>query len=361
MLAHAAIETRSTPAVAISCRASLPQGPRVPAPIVLRTACGSFRLGPDGNVTRVPASPQRGRARAADLTVRRNRTGRFFVLRGRRVVWRSTGSYPNDGGQIAFGPHSFAFATYRGGVYLTDLEGHEQMVVRGRSMFPLGISSEGDLLVAGRSRIRVISPAGALVRSYGYRTHDGYAFDERTQTLIFVTPNRRLASGAPRAVRARRRIPLRDGWISLTRGLLLVLYGRRELVVARRDGSVVARARWPATGGASDSGAELSPDGRSVSFRLSTAHPGDGSGTASVYVLHAGESAARLVYRDRFGPVGCAVASRMSWRGDDLLYSRAGGEVAVIDTRTSAVVEVGPVARSLAPSGRPEIRAEWQP
>jgi ribosomal protein L27 len=359
MLSHAAIETKGAPAAALSCRAPLPKGPRVPAPIVLRTACGSFRLGRDGTVTRQRASPQTGRSRVADLTVRRNRAGRFIVLRRGHIVWRSSGSYPHDGTQIAFGRHSFAFATYRGGVYLTDLEGPERMVVRGRSMFPLGIASDGDLMVAGKSHIRVISSAGELLRTYGYRTRNAYAFDERTQELVFVTPNGRLASGAPRTVLSRRRIPLRDGWISLAQGPLLVLEGRRELVLARRDGRVVARARWPATG-ASDSGVMVSPDGRSASFRLTTAHPGDRSGTASVYVLHAGDSAARLVYRDRLGPMGCAPGSSMSWRGDDLLYSRSGGEIAVIDTRTGAVVETGQVARLLAPGNLAGIRAAWQ-
>ena len=229
-------------------------GPARTGPIVLRTACGSFRLGRDGSVTRVPASPQRGRARAADLTVRRNRTGRFFVLRGRHVVWRSTGSYPNDGGQIAFGPHSFAFATYRGGVYLTDLEGPEHMVVRGRSMFPLGISSEGDLLVAGRSRIRVISPAGALVRSYGYRTRDGYAFDERTQTSS-LTPKR--LPGCTRAV------------LRAIRCARMDLVTRVALVLRPTASRGWKRSPRPATGAIR----RRARHGRSVSFRLSTAHP----------------------------------------------------------------------------------------
>jgi hypothetical protein len=50
----------------------------------------------------------------------------------------------------------------------------------------------------------------------------------------------------------------------------------------------------------------------------------------------------------------------MSWRGDDLLYSRSGGEIAVIDTRTGAVVETGQVARLLAPGNLAGIRAAWQ-
>jgi hypothetical protein len=267
------------------------------------------------------------------LTVRRTRSGRFLVLRGGHVVWRSTGSYPNDGGQVAIGPHSVAFATQRAGVFLTDLNDPERVVVPGRSLHPLAISADGDLLVTGRSRIRVISPAGDLVRDYGYRTRNGFALDDRTGTLVVVTPNGRLASGAPRSVLAWRRVPLRDGWISLTSGRLVALSEVRELVLARRDGSVVARATWPAAAGSSDSGFELAPDGHAVAFRLSTARPGDASGTAAVYVLRAGASAGRLVYRDRFGPVGCGASASMRWRGDELLYHRSGSGIVVIDTR----------------------------
>ena len=39
------------------CRAPLPQGPRVPAAIVIQTSCGWFGLNPDGRVTRLSRSP----------------------------------------------------------------------------------------------------------------------------------------------------------------------------------------------------------------------------------------------------------------------------------------------------------------
>jgi hypothetical protein len=366
MLAHTAMFAEAGPAAAISCPAALPRGPRVPAAIVVRTACGGFRLGTDGRVTQLSASSLvttvrqgTGRRYSGDLSVRRNRAGRFLVLRGGRIVWRSSGSYPNDGAQIAFGPHSFAFATFRGGVYLSDLDGPERAVLRGRSLYPLGISSAGDLIVTDRSRIRVFSSTGALVRSYGYRTRNGFAFDDRTDSLFFVTPDGHLAAGRPRSVRSHERMAGVDGVMTLTRRRLLVFGGGHDLVVARRDGAVVARATWRPAAGAIDSGFELSSDGRALAFRLSTAHPGDSSGTAGVYVLRAGASAARVVFRDRLGPVGCGMAASMSWRGDDLLYGRSGDELAVIDTRTGRVVELSSVAHDLAPGGA-GVHAGWQ-
>jgi hypothetical protein len=366
MLAHATIAVQGGRPAAISCRAALPRGPRVPAPIVLRGACGGFRIGTDGRVTRLPASvpeatrPQgTGRRYGADLSVRRTRAGRFLVLHGGRVVWRSSAWYPNDGTQVAFGPHSFAFATFRGGVYLTDLGGPERVVLRGRSLAPLGISSAGDLIISGQSRIRVVSSTGTLVRSYGYRARNGVAFDDRTESLSFVTPDGHLAAGPPRSVRSYKRLLGVDGVITLTPTRLLVFSGAGELVVTRRDGTVVARAAWRRTAGTTDSGFELSPDGRALAFRLSTAHPGDTSGTAVVYVLRAGASAARAVFRDRLGPIGCGMAVTMSWHGDDLLYGRSGGELAAIDTRTARVADLSPVVHDLAPRSG-VVHAGWQ-
>lgn len=57
-----------------------------------------------------------GRRHGAQLDIRRIRTGRFLILRRGRVVWRSANLYPRDGDGIAFGPHAFAFASYRHGI-----------------------------------------------------------------------------------------------------------------------------------------------------------------------------------------------------------------------------------------------------
>ena len=61
---------------------------------------------------------------------RRNSAGAYFLLRHGHLVWRSHDLYPNDGSSIAFGPHSFAFASYRRGVFLTNLDGPERLVLR---------------------------------------------------------------------------------------------------------------------------------------------------------------------------------------------------------------------------------------
>src|ERR687884_2252491 len=148
------------------CRSALPRGPAVPAAIVLRTSCGAFRLGPDGRVTRLPRrwlarhSGGTGRRYGADLQLRPTRTGRIVVLRRGRLLWRSTGRYPRDGGDVAFGPHAFAFASYRRGVFLTDLGRPERLVVRGRGLYPFGFLRDGELLVTSSRSIAVVSRGG---------------------------------------------------------------------------------------------------------------------------------------------------------------------------------------------------------
>src|SRR6476646_7991385 len=110
------------------CRAPLPQGPALPAPMVVQTSCGWFGLQTTGRVMRLRRSPTGfGRNRVAedgtrgygaDLVIRRTHPGRFVVMRVHRtsagrltrtVTWRSSEAYHNTGDDVAFGPHLLAF------------------------------------------------------------------------------------------------------------------------------------------------------------------------------------------------------------------------------------------------------------
>ncbi|HZQ65822.1 MAG TPA: hypothetical protein VFA66_11410 [Gaiellaceae bacterium] len=192
--------------LATPCDAPLASGLSVPAPIVFRTSCGGFRLSTDGVVVRLPRgwfgshAYGTGRRYGADLQVRRTRSGSFRLLSHGRLVWRSSGLYPNDGGSVAFGPGEFAFGTYRQGVFLTDLEGRERLVVPGRGRFPIDFARSGRLLVGGSGRLEIVSPGGAVVRRYRYRGVNGFQFDERTDTLFFRHA-RRQARGRERVAR----------------------------------------------------------------------------------------------------------------------------------------------------------------
>jgi hypothetical protein len=97
-------------------RVQPPRGPRVPAAIVLHTSCGWYELDTDGRTSRLPNhwgakhGIGTGRRYGAQLDLCCDPTGHISLrLRG-RLVWRSRERHPGYGGQVAFGPHEFAFA-----------------------------------------------------------------------------------------------------------------------------------------------------------------------------------------------------------------------------------------------------------
>ena len=114
-----------------------------------------------------------GRRYGAHLDIRRTRPGRFLLLSQGRIVWRSANLYPRDGDGVAFGPHRFAFASYRHGIYLTDLQRAEQLVLPGRALYPYSFTSSGQLIVTGPHTITLLSPAGTALRRFPYRSRNG--------------------------------------------------------------------------------------------------------------------------------------------------------------------------------------------
>jgi hypothetical protein len=324
-----------TAAIAVHpCRAALPRGPAVPAPIVLWTSCGAFRLSKGGRVTRLPRhwlarhGSGTGRRYGADLQLRPTRDGRMVVRRRGALVWRSTGLHRSDGG-VAFGPHEFAWASYGHGIYLTDLVSPERLVVRGRSVYPIDFTRRGDLLVAERRAIAVVSRQGRILHRYRFRVRNGFAFDASTDTLFFVTPGGTLAAARGERLTLVRRLPALAGTVTTWDGGPLVFAGGHEIAVVNRDGNVVARTRWRE--GTLDSGVSVSADGRSYAFRLTH------RGRATVLVLRAGSDHAQVVFRHRPGPTGCAAGANLTWRGRFLIYDSSDGELAVLDPAGTAI------------------------
>ncbi len=358
------------------CKAPLPQGPAVPAAIVVRTSCGWFDLEPSGRVRRLPRSPVgfgRGgiaedgsRHYGADLFIRRTHPGRFIVWRlhrtpagrlTRTVIWHSSRDYYNTGGDNAFGPHLFAFDDYYHGIFLTDLRHPERLVMRGRGLYPIGFTRAGDLLISMRGySIAVVAPNGTLLRRFSYRGRNSFTWDEHTDTLYFVRPDRMLAAAHGAHVRPIRPVTGIEGGIWFTRPRLLVFNGRRSVTIINLNGKLIARDRWARTPiDTFDSGLSVSPHGRTFAFRLSSAHPGAHHGQAVVYVLHAGQSEARAIYRHRLGPSGCAVGANMEWHGRYLLYSSADGQRAVLDTSTGRRISLMHLLHGIPQRGRSQV------
>src|SRR4051794_8087145 len=336
VLAAAALAATTAPAH--PCRAALPRGPAMPAPLVLWTSCGGFQVARDGEVSRLPRhwlarhGSGTGRRYGAHLDIRRTRPGRFLLLRKGRIVWRSSGLYPG-GGSVAFGPQSFAFASYRHGIYRTDLRGAERLVARGRGLYPYSFTSSGDLIVTGTHAITLVAPSAGPLRRYSYRTRNGYGFDERSSTLYYVTPAGRLATIGGTHAKLERSLRNVDGMLSVARPNRLVFSGARSITATTRRGTVIATAHWRSAHLNSDSGVAISADGNAFAFRLSDAHPGAHSSTATVYLLKAGGTGGQPIYEHHLGASGCAVGAGFSWHGSNLLYSSSDGTLVMFDTR----------------------------
>jgi hypothetical protein len=338
------------------CATALPRGPAVPAPIVLSTDCGWFRLETDGAVIRLPidwlAKQNRTwrQRHGGRLTVKRTGAGRYLVVRRGRVIWRSTGLYYNEAGSIAFGPHSFAFDSYgRRGVFLTDLRSPERLVLHGRGLYPIGFSNRGDLLVSGRRVITAVSHAGTVLRRYPFRRASSFAFDEQAKTLYFVSPDSVLSAAHGRAVRRIRKVRVR-GSIGLLGRRLLTFTGQRHVAVLRRDGSFVAGAGWHGARRELDAGVATTDDGKVFAFRVSRARPGADRSTATVYVLRARQARTRVVYRHRLDQAGCGSGASLDWHGSSLLYRSVDGtgvaEAAVL-TLGRSPTRLTPLLRAL--------------
>jgi hypothetical protein len=335
---------------------------------VLRTSCGGFRLAPDGTITRLrpgwfaARAGGTGRHYGAELRIQRTRPGRFILLQRGRVVWRSSGLYRNDGGDLTFGPGVFAFASYRRGVFVTDLESPERLIMRGVGLFPLAFLADGTLLVTQRGTVTVVSQDGSVLRRYRYRGRNGFAFDQRTESLFFVTPRGTLvrAQGTDSTVVR----PLRelDGWISLLGRDRLVFYDVRAVAVTRRDGQVVASADWSRSRGWSlDSGVSESADGRTFAFRLTKGYrAGRAGGTSVLHLMRAGAKRAQAIYRHRLGDSGCGFGASLTWHGDSLLYASTDGHVAVLDPKRGRVRSLAEVTARLPRRAQGEkVSAYW--
>jgi hypothetical protein len=332
----------------LPCAGSLPRGPSVPEPVVFKNSCGGFLLQRDGRVSRLRAdwlaarSGETERTYGADLRLVRGRSGRIFVRRAGQLVWRSRELYLRDAGAVVFGPGSFAFGSWKHGIYLTDLHGPERLVVHGSGLAPIAFRHGGTLLVAGsslRPSILVLSPDGSLLQRYPYRAQNGYAYDARTESLFFVTPERMLVRLDGMRLRPVRRVQRRDRWIALVGPYVSISAGAHRgasdelgFTVLERDGRLVSRWRWLSPRRSRiDYTPVASADGRAIAFRTVT----EGQRPrVVVHVLRAGETRPTAVLHHHGRQVGCGVGASFTWRGSRLLYSATDGPAAIVDTGT---------------------------
>jgi hypothetical protein len=340
--------------VAHPCLLPPGHGLRLPAPIVATTDCGAFLANTDGTVERLPRhwlnrhGGGTGRTYGARLQVRFE-DRRILLEIGGRVVWRAARVYKDYGGQLAFGPRGrFAFTTYYHGLYLTRRPARERLVLRGKGLYPVGFTPRGDILVAlPGTRLWLLDGSGRVVRRIRYHGRNGFAFDERSGTLRWVTPRLRLATLAGRRIELGRRIWSR-GSLWLQPGGLLAFSDERSFLVLRPDGQRIAGLRLAT--GMLDSAFTGTPDGARFAFRVRTGNARVGAPIA-VEVLPAGSGTPRILYRHRLKSVGCANGAGFAWHGHELLYTSSDGARVLIDTDTGAVLDLGALARALPHRG----------
>jgi hypothetical protein len=303
-----------------------------------------------------------GRRFGAKIHLLRTHAGAYALqLRG-RTIWRSHGLYPNDYTGVAFGPGLFAFGSYtHRGIFLTDLHGPERMVVRGRSVYVLDFTSRGDLLVSEKGAILVIAPSGKVVRALALARGRGYAFDEPTGTLYFVTRTGMLAALRERRVGVLGRAPrVRTNPAPFASGLL-AWEGAHMVVLTDRVGREVASARWSPSLGTMDIGVSGSPDGQLFAYRVSRAWLKPPH-TATLFVLRRGARSAQRILDQRVARVGCGgIPGGISSNQHHLLYDFGDGRVVVLDPDADARTSLSALTRTL-PRRWPEddVNVAWE-
>jgi hypothetical protein len=254
-----------------------------------------------------------------------------FLLRRKTLVWRSSGRYPNDAGSVAFGPGLFAFATYRGGVYLTDLHSPERLVVGAKGAYPLDFTAAGQLIVLDRRTIDVVSTRGRILRRLTFDPSRGATLDQSSDTLYFTTPRRVLVTLVGTRTHRVGSVARFGGGFGLADPGLLSWGSDHSLTVTTRDLRVVASARWPVRLGSPDLGVSTSADGLLFAFRVSDAFPGKRKARSRVFVIRRGEHEAHEIFRHRYAQMGCGVLGSLGWHGHDVLYDWGLGSALIFD------------------------------
>lgn len=349
--------------VTVSCRHAVAAAPSgLPAAVVVTTSCGRYEVSASGRVRylggRRPPVPS-GSSWFMDLTWYRIERGRLLVGRRHRLLWRSQGRFASVRGEgvgaVTLSSSQVAFSFFTGRtptLYLARLDGAEELVARGET--PLGWTGTGSLVTLSMrgSVLRVRSADGRLQRTLAGSVYN-FVFDRAHRALVYVAHGMLERFDGDR-VRVLARLPeLRLGERpSLTPVAgVLVVSGRRRLVVLRPDGSVLSSTVLPRGRAHADwAPGALAADGSGdVAFTATRGNTAYGSGgLESVYLLAPGATSARAIYREQVDFAVCERAAELAWRGGWLLYSASEGYAAAIDTvRPSRFVELSGLVRRL--------------
>jgi hypothetical protein len=331
------------------CAQALPRGVKVPAPIVVTTRCGRFRLQARGWVVYKGARTlpvPKGSNYFPDLTWYRLSRGRHLLIgRGLEQLWRSHRRYPAGRrgyvGGVVLGVRKLSF-NYSGRLYVARYGGREHLVARGE--VPVALLSGQLLSWRVHGFALVLRGAGTVVVPHAVEPR----WDREAGMVVFRT-GRRLRAFDGRRVRLlanRYALGVKGNPVVEPLGQFVLLHDRRRLVLVGYEGRVVAAAPLPKP--------------RTQDDVVSSAVVSNGAGTAvaftatrrwnsreTVYMLRAGARRARAVFSARPDIGGCGYAASLAWHGRWLLYSSGDQRIVVIDGAGQTNVDLSRVVARL--------------
>jgi hypothetical protein len=335
---------------------------QLPAAVTIRTACGAFLFGRNGNLRRTSANPSPVPQGAGWWPYTgvwdKLANGHLVVGRWQKRLWRSRGRFPvaYEVGAIVVAPHELAFS-YGNRVpqlYVAPLGGSERRIASGE--YPVGWTRGGLYTRAARgSELLLRSPTGALRETLARQVFS-YVYDDTSGSLYFVAHGAlvRADGTAQHAIASLRRLGLAAGRTLQLQplGRLVALEDRRRLVVLRTDGSLFASTRLPSGRTRVDgisSRLAVAPAAEAVAFTATRGNTAYGStGSETVYLLLPGSHAAQPVHRERVEFAVCERGADLAWHGRWLLYSASEGNTAIIDiARPEHAIELTRIVRRL--------------
>jgi hypothetical protein len=342
------------------CAQALPRGAQVPAPIVVTTRCGRFRLQPKRGVIYKGARTlpvPRGANYWADLTWYRFSRHHLLIGRGLRQLWRSHGTYrstyPYDIGRVALGPSELAFS-YSDRLYVARYRGREHVVARGESPVAFLMGK----LLTWRTR------GFALVRRGAGRVVVPHAVDpewDRAGGMVVFRTGRRLRAFDGAKVHElgnRYELGVRGNPVVELLGGLVSMHDTRRLVVLDYDSRLVASAPLPPRPKRVDgvsSAVVANADGTAFAFTATQGNTAYGSkGSETVYVLPAGGHAVKRVFTENLKFDACGRMAWLAWHGRWLLYANPELRAAVVDPTGQAA----PADLTRVIGGLPGIRRD---
>jgi hypothetical protein len=355
VLAVAAAASGSTGQAASSCGSALPASPAgLPAAVVFRTACGTYRAAQNGTVSRTRPvrspwwSPSRSRIAVRD--------DRVVVLDRGRVRWRSTRRFTSASSEldsVAFAAHKVAFSFMHGPLWVSRFGRREHAV--GWSEGALVWTTHGDLLTLrrrhGRNELGVRDGNRLHPRVIARRFLNYPLVDDATRTLLYVNQARTLVRTDGRSKQFLANLPslgfAPNATLQTLPGGMVGISSERRLAVLRRDGSVFAQTDFPAAPAGQKHGwtnFAVGPDRVAAAVELADRN---GTGGEDVLVVRAGTTSGRLLARVQSPWAGCGWIVTLAWHGDWLLYSDSVVDVLALDTEGNGRIDLTNTARHL--------------